>query len=45
MSPGGGLSYQRDGDARRLAWGVNWILVSLKVFWANAIIFSREDLV
>ena len=32
----GGLSYETDGDARRLAWGCKfWILVSLKVFWAK----------
>ena len=36
-SPGGGLIYETDGDARRLAWGGGkfWILVSLRVFRAK----------
>ena len=33
FSPGGGLPYETDGDARRLAKGCKfWILVSLRVF-------------
>ena len=33
---GGGLPYEMDGDARRLAWGCKFrILVSLRVLWAK----------
>ena len=33
---GGGLPYETDGDARRLAYGCKfWILVSLRVFRAK----------
>ena len=38
LGPGGGgrLPYERDGDARRLAYGCKFrILVSLRVFWAK----------
>ena len=43
---GGGLPYGIDGDACRLAWGCKFrILVSLRVFWQNVIIFSRQGLV
>ena len=35
-SPGGGLPFETDGDARRLAEGCKfWILVSLRVFRAK----------
>ena len=34
--PGGGLPYERGGDARRLAYECKFqILVSLRVFWAK----------
>ena len=36
MGGGGGLAYERTGDARRLAKGYKFrILVSLRVFWAK----------
>ena len=44
--PGGDFAYERGGDVRRLAQGCKFrILVSLRVFWQNAIIFSGERLV
>ena len=34
--PGGGLPYERGGDARRFDYGCKfWILVLLRVFWAK----------
>ena len=42
----GGLPYETDRDARRLAWGCKfWILVSLRVFGQSANILSHQGLV
>ena len=46
LGEGGGLPYERDGDARRLAQGCKfWSLVSLRVFLAKQNILSCQGLV